>query len=75
MYQLISRSVDTMQGTITRLKLASFTPELVISIPTSVCAFYEFYRAAELIQIGREETTRALDAFEAHRGAAVRAPA
>jgi NTE family protein len=75
MYQLISRSVDTMQGTITRLKLAAYTPELVISIPTSVCAFYEFYRAAELIEIGREETTRALDVFEANRGAAIRAPA
>ncbi|MCE3003441.1 MAG: patatin-like phospholipase family protein [Xanthomonadaceae bacterium] len=62
---LLSRSLETMQGAITRMKLATHTPEIVIRIPRNAAAFYEFYRAAEMIELGRARATRALDKFEA----------
>jgi NTE family protein len=31
-----------------------YPPDVLIEIPRSTCAVYEFYRAAELIQIGAE---------------------
>ncbi len=59
---IMSRSLETMQAQIARVQLAMDPPDLVISIPRDVCQFYEFWRAAELIDIGRAEATRALDA-------------
>jgi NTE family protein len=65
--ELLSRSFETMQGALTRLKLATHAPDVLIEIPRNSCAFYEFYRAEELIALGRDRATRALDEFEARR--------
>ena len=58
--ELFARSLDVVQETITRLKLASQPPDLLITIPRNACAFYEFQRAEELIALGRERTREAL---------------
>jgi NTE family protein len=49
-----------MQNTIARLKLAAYSPNVVVGMPRDVCNFYEFYRAQELIEIGWEYADRAL---------------
>ena len=59
--ELMSRSLDTMQAQIARVQLALDPPELVIRIPRDACQFYEFWRARELIAIGRHEADKALD--------------
>jgi NTE family protein len=60
--ELMSRSLDTMQAQIARVELALDPPELVIRIPRDACQFYEFWRARELVDIGRAEAEKALDA-------------
>jgi NTE family protein len=60
--ELMARSLDTMQAQIARVQLALDPPEIVIRIPRDACQFYEFWRAKELIEIGRRETDRVLDA-------------
>ena len=60
--ELMARSLDTMQAQISRVQLALDPPELVIRIPRDACQFYEFWRARELIEIGRVEAEKALDA-------------
>lgn len=57
---LMSRSLDTMQGQLGRMQLALDPPDLLIRIPREACEFYEFWRARELIAIGREAAERAL---------------
>ena len=52
-FDIISKSLDVMQSTIANLKLAAYTPDIVIEIPKSVCTIYEFEKAKELIEIGR----------------------
>lgn len=64
MLDLFARSLDTVQETLTRLKLAAQPPDLLISVPRNSCAFYEFHRAEELIEIGRERTREALDRWK-----------
>jgi NTE family protein len=60
--EIMALSLDTMQAQISRMHLALDPPELVIRIPRDACLFYEFWRASELIEIGRTEADRALDA-------------
>ncbi|SRR5690606_10774240 len=59
-YDLAARSMDAMQRTITQLKLASYSPSLVIRIPGNLCGFFDFYRAQALIDFGYERTEQAL---------------
>ena len=58
--ELFARSLDVVQETITRFKLAAQPPDLIIRIPRNFCAFYEFHRAEEVIELGRERTRDAL---------------
>lgn len=57
---LFARSLDTVQETITRLKLAAQPPDLLITIPRNVCTFYDFHRAESVIEWGRKRTREAL---------------
>jgi NTE family protein len=62
LFEIVNRSFDVMQGTVSRMKLAAYRPDLLIEIPRNVCLTYEYYRAREVIDAGREQTERALAA-------------
>jgi NTE family protein len=57
--EIILASMETMQNTIARLKLAAYSPDVTVNIPRNACSFHEFWRAEELIALGRERTARA----------------
>src|SRR5699024_10994605 len=60
MFELFARSLDTVQETITRLKVAAQPRYLQIRIPRNACAFYEFHRAADLMELGYERSRETL---------------
>ena len=62
--ETFARSLDVVQATITRFKLAAQPPDLLVSIPRNAAAFYEFHRAEELIELGRVRTREALREFK-----------
>ena len=55
MFDIMINSLDVMQNTIARFKLAAYAPDLIINIPSNACSFYEFYRAEELIALGHRK--------------------
>ena len=63
--ETFARSLDVVQETITRFKLAAQPPDLLVEIPRNACAFYEFHRADEMIELGRMRTREALRHFRA----------
>jgi len=62
-FDLMTQAMDLMQANLSRLRLAAYQPDVLIEIPRNVSTVYEFYRARELIELGRERTARALDAW------------
>lgn len=66
---LMSRSLDTMQAQLSRLQLALDPPDLLIRVPRDTCMFHEYWRACELIDIGREAARHALQALGGGRPA------
>ncbi|MDE2396743.1 MAG: patatin-like phospholipase family protein [Burkholderiales bacterium] len=58
-------SMQAMQDTITRLRLSSYAPDVTVSIPRNACGYYEFWRADEMIEIGRQRTASAFARFDA----------
>lgn len=59
-WDLLNQSMDLMQANLARLRLAAYEPDLLIQLPRNVSTAYEFYRARELIERGREQTREAL---------------
>lgn len=62
--EVLTRSIDVMQGAIARLKLAAYAPDQVIEIPRDAATFFEFHRAEELAELGYERTRKALSQLE-----------
>ncbi len=52
-------AMQAMQDTIARLKLAAYSPDVTVEIPRNACGFHEFWRAEELIALGRERAAQA----------------
>jgi NTE family protein len=59
-WDLLNQSMELMQANLSRLRLAAYEPDLLIQMPRNVSTVYEFYRARELIEKGREHTREAL---------------
>jgi NTE family protein len=69
-FELVSRSIETMQNAIAAVKLAAYTPDIIVNIPRDVCQAHEFHRAAELIDIGERLAAQAVGAAEQARAGA-----
>ena len=59
-FDVILKSYDTMQNTVARMKLAAYSPDILVDIPRNVCNIHEFYRANELIDIGWHAAEKSL---------------
>jgi len=64
LFDIVSRSMDTMESAIARYRLAAYSPDVLIEVPRNLCAFHEFHRARELIAAGRHHAALALDTWE-----------
>ena len=51
-FEIVNKSIETMQEVISRHQLASHQPDIMINIPNKVCEFYDFHKAKELITYG-----------------------
>lgn len=57
---IMNMAYETMQATLTGYKLAGYPPDVLVQIPKSAARTFEFHRAEELIELGRDRTEAAL---------------
>ncbi len=60
LFDLLNNSFETMQNAITNIKLATYSPDVVIEIPRETCKVHEFYRARELVEVGYERAAEGM---------------
>lgn len=63
-FELVYKSMATVQTVLTQFKLAAYRPDLLVEIPRNLCTFFEFHRATELIEFGYRRTEETLDRYE-----------
>lgn len=61
---LVIRSMETMQASITQFKLAATPPAVVIRMPRNLCSFFDFHRAGELIEFGYRRASESMAEYE-----------
>ncbi|MDZ7660975.1 patatin-like phospholipase family protein [Thiohalophilus sp.] len=59
-FDIVSRSLESMQNSIARFRIAAYNPDHLIEIPVNACSMFEFYRAQEMIDLGYERADRLL---------------
>jgi NTE family protein len=64
MFDIAFASMEAMENTIARLRLAAYSPDVTIVVPRNACGYFEYWRAAEMIALGRERAARAFAAIE-----------
>ena len=62
--ELINQSFEVMQTSLAQYKIAGYPPDILINVPKRVCRFFEFYKAPELIMLGRQIARDTLDKYE-----------
>ena len=62
-FEIVGRSLDTMQALITRFQLAAHHPDVLMRIPINLCNFYEFHKAEMLINYGYEVALKKLNTY------------
>ena len=59
-YDIGNQAFDAMQSTIARLKLAAYPPDHLVTLSRNACGTFEFFRAAELIEMGYQKAQESL---------------
>lgn len=67
-YNLIDKTVSLMTDHMAQLSMRDHSPDLLIEISQEACGTFDFYKAAEMINMGKEATLTALDSLELERG-------
>jgi NTE family protein len=60
MFDVVSRSIEAMQNSIARFRMAAYNPEYLIEIPVNACGLFDFHRAREMIDLGYERAEKVL---------------
>ncbi|MBX7433539.1 patatin-like phospholipase family protein [Mycobacterium sp. Y57] len=63
-FEVMNRVIDIAQSALARHTLAAYPPDLLIHVPRTVCRSLDFHRAEEVIEIGQELASAALDTLE-----------
>lgn len=62
-FDVMNLSIETMQHSLTRYKLAGYPPDVLINFPKHVCRSFDYQKAPELIQLGRMLTEDAMEEY------------
>ena len=62
--ELVNQSFEVMQNSLAQYKIAGYPPDILINVPKRVCRFFEFYKAPELIALGRQIAADSLQRYE-----------
>lgn len=65
-FELMSRTLDTIQESLSNYKVAGYRPDVMIDIPADACNFYDFHKAYDLIELGRTVTSKVFKDIEKH---------
>lgn len=58
---LLNMSFEVMSGLVSRFRMASNPPDVLVTVPSNAVGTLDFHKAGEMIDLGRRLTTEALD--------------
>lgn len=62
-FNFINKTIEVMQVRISTMLMDQFKPDLLIKIPRNACGSFDYYRAEEMIELGKQEFRKSHDKF------------
>jgi NTE family protein len=63
-FNLIDRTISLMTNHMAQMSMKNFPPDVMIEISRDACGTFDFFKAGELLEMGRSATIDALNKFE-----------
>jgi len=63
-FDAMNLAIETMQSALVQYKISGYPPDLLVNVPKNASRSYDYHKAPELIQLGRERMAAALDRYE-----------
>jgi NTE family protein len=63
-FNLIDKTISLMTDQMAKLSMKEYKPDLLIEVSHDTCGTFDFYRAGELVEMGREATRECIDSYE-----------
>lgn len=63
-FNLISKTISFMTSHIEQMLLEKYTPDIMIKISADSCSTYDFYKAEEMVETGRQSAVTSLKEYE-----------
>ena len=60
-FDLINKSISLLTDHISRLSIEKYPPDILIEVSHDACGTYDFYKAEELVEIGRYATVKSIN--------------
>jgi len=63
-FDLLNRSIDSMQERMTSLQMEKYHPDIVVRVPRDCCGTFEFYRGKEIVEEGNLAFNKAYQQYQ-----------
>jgi NTE family protein len=60
-FSLLNKTISLMVDQMAKMTIEQYKPDILINISRDTCGTFDFYKARELVAVGKEETKRVLD--------------
>jgi NTE family protein len=63
-FNVINKTISMMTYHTTQLALAKYTPDILINVSHDSCGTYDFYKAGEMVEMGRHVTVKCIETYQ-----------
>jgi len=63
-FNLINKTLSLMTYRITEMTLERYTPDILVNVSRHTCGTFDFYKAEEMVEIGRNAAIKSLAAYK-----------
>ncbi len=63
-FTLITKTLDLMTDHMAQMTLSMFSPDILINVSRDSCTLYDFYKAEEMVEIGRKAAHSSIGAYK-----------
>jgi NTE family protein len=60
-FNLISKTISLMTNHIAQMTLEQYSPDILIEISRDSCGTYDFYKASEMVEMGKHAAVQCLE--------------
>ncbi|MEN8139421.1 MAG: patatin-like phospholipase family protein [Bacteroidota bacterium] len=63
-FEIMDKTISVLTGQISKMVIEKYAPDILVNVSRDSCSLFDFYKAEELIEIGRYNTANCIEQYE-----------